>query len=33
MSVNEVLTDGDIDKGLVLTCTGYPVGGDVRVEL
>lgn len=33
MSVNEVLTDGDITKGLVLTCTGYPVYGDVLIEI
>jgi len=33
MSVNEVLTEADIQKGLVLTCTAYPVGGDVTLEL
>jgi ferredoxin-NADP reductase len=33
MSVNEVLTDADIEKGLVLTCTGFAVGGDVRIEV
>jgi ferredoxin-NADP reductase len=33
MSVNEVLTDADIAKGLVLTCTGYPVEGDVWLEI
>lgn len=33
MSVNEVLTDGDIARGLVLTCTGYPVEGNVRMEI
>lgn len=29
MSSNEVLSDREINKGRVLTCTGYPVGGDV----
>ena len=29
MSYNEVLTKNDIEKGLVLTCTGHPVNGDV----
>ncbi|HSI90920.1 MAG TPA: ferredoxin--NADP reductase [Adhaeribacter sp.] len=33
MSYNEVLTERDLEKGLVLTCTGFPVGGDVRLEL
>ncbi|WP_324672439.1 ferredoxin--NADP reductase [Hymenobacter sp. GOD-10R] len=33
MATNEVLTERDLAKGLVLTCTGYPVGGDVRLEL
>ena len=33
MSVNEVLTDKDIAKGLVLTCTGYPLDGDVLLEI
>jgi ferredoxin-NADP reductase len=33
MSYNEVLVDSDLDKGLVLTCTGYPVGGDVSLKI
>ncbi|WP_139920226.1 ferredoxin--NADP reductase [Hymenobacter sp. DG01] len=31
-SYNEVLTDRDLAQGLVLTCTGYPVGDDVRLS-
>lgn len=33
MSYNEVLTDKDISNGLVLTCTGFPIGGDVKLEV
>lgn len=33
MSYNEVLVDSDLDKGLVLTCTGYPVGGSVSLKI
>lgn len=33
MSYNEVLTDADIAAGKVLTCTGYPINGDVTLEL
>jgi ferredoxin-NADP reductase len=32
-SYNEVLTDKELDNGLVLTCVGFPVGGDVRLEI
>ncbi|MGV3588442.1 MAG: 2Fe-2S iron-sulfur cluster-binding protein [Adhaeribacter sp.] len=28
-SYNEVLTDKEIQQGLILTCVGYPIGGDV----
>jgi ferredoxin-NADP reductase len=33
MSYNEVLTPRDLQSGLVLTCTGYPVEGDVELEV
>jgi ring-1,2-phenylacetyl-CoA epoxidase subunit PaaE len=33
MTANEVLTDGDIADGWVLTCTGYAMGDDVVVEV
>jgi ring-1,2-phenylacetyl-CoA epoxidase subunit PaaE len=33
MSYNEVLTDKDLAKGLTLTCVGYPVEGDVKLEI
>ncbi|RNI27320.1 iron-sulfur cluster-binding domain-containing protein [Rufibacter immobilis] len=33
MSYNEVLTDRDLARGLTLTCVGYPVGGDVKLEV
>jgi len=33
MSYNEVLTDKELAEGLVLTCVGYPVGGDVVLEI
>lgn len=29
---NEVLTARDLEQGLILTCVGYPVGGDVVLE-
>lgn len=32
MKLNEVLTDDDARSGRVLTCTGYPVGGDVELD-
>jgi len=32
MSYNEVLMDNEIAAGRVLTCTGYPVGGDVQLR-
>lgn len=30
---NEVLTDNEMAKGRVLTCTGYAVGGDAALEI
>jgi ring-1,2-phenylacetyl-CoA epoxidase subunit PaaE len=33
LSYNEVLTEKDLAAGKVLTCTGYPLGGDVIIEL
>lgn len=30
---NEVLTERDLEQGLTLTCVGYPVGGDVVLEV
>ncbi len=32
-SYNEVLTEKELQQGLVLTCVGHPVGGDVELEL
>jgi len=31
LSYNEVLTDADIAKGLILTCTGYPINDDITL--
>lgn len=33
MSYNEVLTDKELEQGLVLTCTGFPVTGDIELEV
>jgi ring-1,2-phenylacetyl-CoA epoxidase subunit PaaE len=33
MSYNEVLTEKEIRKGLILTCVGHPVDGDVILEI
>jgi ferredoxin-NADP reductase len=33
LSNNEVLTDKDLEKGLVLTCTGHPQQGDVILKI
>jgi ring-1,2-phenylacetyl-CoA epoxidase subunit PaaE len=32
MSINEVLTESDLARGWVLTCTGHPVSDDVVIE-
>lgn len=32
-SYNEVLTDRELQQGLVLTCVAHPVGGDVVLEI
>ncbi len=32
MAENDVLTDDDLAKGWILTCTGHPVGDDVLIE-
>lgn len=32
MAYNEVLVDDEIAKGKVLTCQGFPVGGDIELE-
>ncbi|MBL7699580.1 MAG: ferredoxin--NADP reductase [Chitinophagaceae bacterium] len=33
MAQNEVLLDEEIKRGIVLTCTGYPVYGDVELSM
>lgn len=33
LSYNEVLMESDLRKGVTLTCTGHPVGGDVTLEV
>ena len=33
MSYNEVLTERELARGLILTCTGFPVGGDVSIQV
>ena len=32
MAHNEVLLDEDLEKGRILTCTGFPIGGDVDLS-
>jgi ferredoxin-NADP reductase len=33
LSYNEVLTEKELGSGITLTCVGYPVGGDVELEI
>jgi ferredoxin-NADP reductase len=33
MSYNEVLTEKELSEGLILTCVGFPVGGDVELKI
>lgn len=33
LSYNEVLTSTDLEKGITLTCTGYPINGDITLEI
>ncbi|MEO6070168.1 MAG: iron-sulfur cluster-binding domain-containing protein [Chitinophagaceae bacterium] len=33
LSANEVLTEEDLKRGLILTCVGYPIMGDVVLEM
>ena len=32
MAENDVLTEDDLNKGWILTCTGHPVGDEVVIE-
>jgi ring-1,2-phenylacetyl-CoA epoxidase subunit PaaE len=32
-SYNEVLTDRELEQGMILTCVGHPVGGDLSLAL
>jgi hypothetical protein len=33
MAQNDVLLDEEIKNGIVLTCTGYPIHGDVTIKI
>jgi ferredoxin-NADP reductase len=33
MAYNEVLTEQDLQKGLILTCQGFPINGDVTITI
>ena len=32
MAYNEVLTERELQQGLILTCTGYPINGDISIS-
>jgi ferredoxin-NADP reductase len=32
IAYNEVLTDRELEQGLILTCQGFPVGGDIEIN-
>ena len=32
-SYNEVLTDKELENGMVLTCVAHPVGGDIELKI
>lgn len=32
IAYNEVLTEKDLEQGFILTCQGFPIGGDVELE-
>lgn len=33
MSKNEVLMEDEITNGRILTCTGYPIDGDIELKI
>lgn len=32
MSYNEVLTENELGKGMILTCTGFPIESDAVIS-